>query len=214
MSSSLRVGVARSPASDVHLGSAVSCLAFCPRSLVKEMTNQYGILFKQEQAHDDAIWSVAWGTNKKENSETVVTGSLDDLVKVWKWRDERLDLQWSLEGHQLGVVSVDISHTLPIAASSSLDAHIRLWDLENGKQIKSIDAGPEILCLPYSELLRSLPYGSLECKAQGPYRSVSYSPLLNLVKGCDSWYVMCMKLLRNIDFVLSTAEQHNLVQQP
>uniref|UniRef100_A0A8C0DCQ5 Superkiller complex protein 8 n=1 Tax=Balaenoptera musculus TaxID=9771 RepID=A0A8C0DCQ5_BALMU len=93
-------------------------------------------------AHDDAIWSVAWGTNKKESSETVVTGSLDDLVKVWKWRDEKLDLQWSLEGHQLGVVSVDISHTLPIAASSSLDAHIRLWDLENGKQIKSIDAGP------------------------------------------------------------------------
>ncbi|TKC37645.1 hypothetical protein EI555_008009 [Monodon monoceros] len=113
-----------------------------PSSLVKEMTNQYSILFKQEQAHDDAIWSVAWGTNKKENSETVVTGSLDDLVKVWKWRDEKLDLQWSLEGHQLGVVSVDISHTLPIAASSSLDAHIRLWDLENGKQIKSIDAGP------------------------------------------------------------------------
>lgn len=57
-------------------------------------------------------------------------------------RDERLELQWSLEGHQLGVVSVDISHTLPIAASSSLDAHIRLWDLENGKQMKSIDAGP------------------------------------------------------------------------
>lgn len=57
-------------------------------------------------------------------------------------RDERLELQWSLEGHQLGVVSVDISHILPIAASSSLDAHIRLWDLENGKQIKSIDAGP------------------------------------------------------------------------
>lgn len=56
--------------------------------------------------------------------------------------DERLDLQWSLEGHQLGVVSVDISHSLPIAASSSLDAHIRLWDLENGKQVKSIDAGP------------------------------------------------------------------------
>lgn len=106
------------------------------------MTNQYSILFKQEQAHDDAIWSVAWGTNKKENSETVVTGSLDDLVKVWKWCDERLDLQWSLEGHQLGVVSVDISHSLPIAASSSLDAHIRLWDLDNGKQIKSIDAGP------------------------------------------------------------------------
>ncbi|XP_023789977.1 WD repeat-containing protein 61 isoform X1 [Cyanistes caeruleus] len=106
------------------------------------MTTQYGILFKQEQAHDDAIWSVAWGKNKNDGSETVISGSLDDLVKVWKWNDEKLDLQWTLEGHQLGVVSVDISHTGAIAASSSLDAHIRLWDLETGKQIKSIDAGP------------------------------------------------------------------------
>ena len=125
----------------VQPGSEVSCMAFNPSSLVKEMTNQYSVLFRQEHTHDDAIWSVAWGSNKKD-SETVVIGSLDDQVKVWKWRDEKLDLQWSLEGHQLGVVSVDISHTLPIAASSSLDAHIRLWDLENGKQIKSIDAGP------------------------------------------------------------------------
>lgn len=56
--------------------------------------------------------------------------------------DEKLELQWTLEGHQLGVVSVDISHNGAIAASSSLDAHIRLWDLETGKQIKSLDAGP------------------------------------------------------------------------
>lgn len=56
--------------------------------------------------------------------------------------DEKLELQWTLEGHQLGVVSVDISHNGAIAASSSLDAHIRLWDLDSGKQIKSMDAGP------------------------------------------------------------------------
>lgn len=37
---------------------------------------------------------------------------------------------------------MDISHNGSIAASSSLDAHIRLWDLESGKQIKSMDAGP------------------------------------------------------------------------
>lgn len=84
---------------------------------------------------------MAWGTNKKENSKTVVIGSLGDLVKVWKWRDERLDLQWSLEGPQLSMVPMDISHMLSISASSSLDAHICLWDLEYGKQIKSIDAG-------------------------------------------------------------------------
>lgn len=56
--------------------------------------------------------------------------------------DEKLELQWTLEGHQLGVVSVDISHNGAIAASSSLDAHIRVWDLDSGKQIKSMDAGP------------------------------------------------------------------------
>ena len=31
---------------------------------------------------------------------------------------------------------------LTVAASSSMDSHIRLWDLDNGKQIKSIDSGP------------------------------------------------------------------------
>ncbi|KAM8977522.1 superkiller complex protein 8 [Pelodytes ibericus] len=103
---------------------------------------QYSILFKQEQAHDDAIWSVGWGKNVNDGSEMVISGSLDDLVKVWKWADERLELQWTLEGHQLGVVSVDVSPSGNILASSSLDAHIRLWDLESGKQIRSIDAGP------------------------------------------------------------------------
>lgn len=43
---------------------------------------------------------------------------------------------------------MDISHNGAIAASSSLDAHIRLWDLESGKQIKSMDAGPGKTGLP------------------------------------------------------------------
>lgn len=64
------------------------------------------------------------------------------LVLMAHRSDEKLELQWTLEGHQLGVVSVDISQNGAIAASSSLDAHIRLWDLETGKQIKSMDAGP------------------------------------------------------------------------
>ncbi|KAM5329836.1 LOW QUALITY PROTEIN: WD repeat-containing protein SL1-17-like [Glossophaga mutica] len=97
------------------------------------MANQYSIVFKQEQAHDDVIWSVALKTNKKENFETVVTGSLDNLVKVYNdvMRSWICSEAWR-----------DISHNLPIAASSSLDAHIHLWNLENGKQIKSIVAAP------------------------------------------------------------------------
>uniref|UniRef100_H3AS02 Superkiller complex protein 8 n=1 Tax=Latimeria chalumnae TaxID=7897 RepID=H3AS02_LATCH len=97
------------------------------------MSTQYNILFKQEQAHDEAIWTVAWGMSDNGFRTIFLTGSLDDLVKVWKWANKKLELQWALEGHQLEVVSVDISHIGTIAASSSLDA---------GKQIKLLDAGP------------------------------------------------------------------------
>ena len=62
-------------------------------------------------------------------------------MKIWKWCDKKLDLQWNLESHQPRVSSVDFSHTLTIAATHSPDAHI-LWQLEKSKQIKSIDAGP------------------------------------------------------------------------
>ena len=33
-------------------------------------------------------------------------------------------------------------HALAVAASSSLDSSIRIWDMETGKQRKTIDAGP------------------------------------------------------------------------
>lgn len=36
-------------------------------------------------AHEDAIWTAAWGKSEKDGSETIITGSLDDTVKVWKW---------------------------------------------------------------------------------------------------------------------------------
>lgn len=40
----------------------------------------------------------------------IVTGGVDDLVKVWELQDDRLVLKHNLEGHSLGVVSVAISN--------------------------------------------------------------------------------------------------------
>lgn len=40
------------------------------------------------------------------------------------------------------MVSVDIDSSGTIAASNSLDSHIRLWNLETGEGLQSIDAGP------------------------------------------------------------------------
>lgn len=79
----------------------------------------------------------------------VFVSELTPLGLMARRTDEKLELQWTLEGHQLGVVSVDISPNGAIAASSSLDAHIRLWDLETGKQIKSMDAGPGELLISF-----------------------------------------------------------------
>lgn len=44
-----------------------------------------------------------------EESDYVVTGGIDDAVKVWAWRNDQLELRHRLEGHALGVVSVDTS---------------------------------------------------------------------------------------------------------
>lgn len=34
-----------------------------------------------DEAHADGIWSVAWS----DVDNTIVTGSVDDLVKTWSW---------------------------------------------------------------------------------------------------------------------------------
>lgn len=40
----------------------------------------------------------------------IVTGGVDDLVKVWELKEDRLVLKHKLEGHSLGVVSVAVSN--------------------------------------------------------------------------------------------------------
>ena len=42
-------------------------------------------------------------------SDYVVTGGIDDLVKIWQVRDDKFELRHKLVGHSLGVVSLDVS---------------------------------------------------------------------------------------------------------
>ena len=42
-------------------------------------------------------------------ADYVLTGSLDDTVKVWEWTEGQLAHRHTLEGHALGVMSVDIA---------------------------------------------------------------------------------------------------------
>ena len=96
---------------------------------------QYSLFSKKESGHEDAIWSCAWGQKKGSNKEKigqndedqndedqnetgpnfdhpeqiVVTGGVDDLVKIWAYDDGALSLRHKLADHSLGVVSVALS---------------------------------------------------------------------------------------------------------
>jgi len=99
-----------------------------------------------EGAHDEVIWAADWYYNPENPSEPgkMVTGGLDDLVKVWSIDEngQDLKLEKSLIGHSLGVVSTVIDPSGKMFASSSLDSNISIWDLETFEKKKSIDSGP------------------------------------------------------------------------
>ena len=131
------------------------------------MVSQYSVFAKKELAHDESIWSCSWrsydpsqeppatndanpeenGGENKENEETpsnkdprefLVTGGLDDVVRIWTQDDGELKLKHKLTDHSLGVVSVDISKDVTKAVSSALDSTIHLWDLSTGTRIRKI----------------------------------------------------------------------------
>ncbi|CAD6995027.1 unnamed protein product [Ceratitis capitata] len=130
----------------------------------------FSLLHKEEAAHDDGIWSCSWGrlqpegvhtdngeegkdpdasndslfgTKKPEPVDFIVTGGLDDLVKVWDIReDDQLKLRHTLKGHSLGVVSVAVSPDGKTIASSSLDSSLCFWDSKSGQQKNLLSFGP------------------------------------------------------------------------
>ena len=92
----------------------------------------YSLYSKKENAHEDSIWTCAWGRrperteeveNDTENPEEssnketrvipatdiLVTGGVDDMVKIWQYEDGEIKLRHKLGEHSLGVVSVALS---------------------------------------------------------------------------------------------------------
>ena len=46
------------------------------------MSNNFQLLHKQDDAHDDAIWCVTWCTTSEDGADYILTGGADGFVKV------------------------------------------------------------------------------------------------------------------------------------
>ena len=131
---------------------------------------------KVDDAHEDAVWCCAWAPQSKEgggdssgNSE-LVTGSVDETVKVWgidrsgggassaaaategggaaaeggdpSSSASTVEPLRSLPGHTLGAVSVAVDPSGTFAASSSLDSFVRVWHLGDSVTKAVIETPP------------------------------------------------------------------------
>nr|XP_026493337.1 WD repeat-containing protein 61-like isoform X1 [Vanessa tameamea]XP_026493338.1 WD repeat-containing protein 61-like isoform X1 [Vanessa tameamea] len=104
----------------------------------------YSLLNKKENAHDDPIYccfvtSIRTKDDTNNSAEEyLVTGGLDSLVKVWIYKNNRIDILHTLEGHCMAVVSVAVSPDGHIIASASLDSTLMIWELTSGNKINEI----------------------------------------------------------------------------
>ena len=80
----------------------------------------------------------------QESTNFIVTGGLDDMVKIWDLKDNntKLELRQQLVGHSLGVVSVAISSDGNTIASSSLDSGLSFWKASTGQLLRQENLGP------------------------------------------------------------------------
>ncbi|PSC74984.1 WD repeat-containing 61 [Micractinium conductrix] len=84
------------------------------------------LLSRTEAAHDDSVWGCAWSP---AGVSTLVTGSVDESVKLWSEAGDSLEQKHHLVGLSLGVVGVDVDGTGQYGAASSLDSYVTVWSM-------------------------------------------------------------------------------------
>lgn len=100
---------------------------------------------KTEDAHTDNIWAACWCA-VPGHAEQLVTGSVDETVKLWTEEGGQLTNTRTLPDQTLGVVSTAAHAGGEWCASSALDSCIRVWSTqETQTPCKTIEAPPSEL---------------------------------------------------------------------
>ncbi|WNZ27620.1 hypothetical protein HJG54_32715 [Leptolyngbya sp. NK1-12] len=93
-----------------------------------------GKCFRQWQAHNSQIWSIAFSTDGR----WLVSGGDDRIVRLW---DVNTGKPVSVfEGHQNVIHTVVFNADNTLIASSSADETIKIWDVQTGECLKTLRA--------------------------------------------------------------------------
>lgn len=94
-----------------------------------------------ENAHDESIWAAAWIPATNERPALLLTGSLDETLRLWR-PDELVRVGAPFKGHSLGVVAVAAHPSGAVAASSSMDSFIRVFEVDSNASIATLESPP------------------------------------------------------------------------
>jgi len=101
----------------------------------------------EEQGHSEWISCVRFSPPNTQNP-IIISGGWDKLVKVWSLTNCKL--RTNLVGHTGYVNTVTVSPDGSLCASGGKDGTARLWDLNEGKHLYSLDSGDIIHSLVFS----------------------------------------------------------------
>jgi len=100
----------------------------------------------EEQGHTEWASTVRFSPNT--SNPMIISGGWDKLVKVWNLGNCKL--RTNLPGHSGYINTVTVSPDGSLCASGGKDGTVRLWDLNEGKHLYSLEGGDIINSLTFS----------------------------------------------------------------
>lgn len=101
-----------------------------------------------EGGHTEWVSCVRFSPNPTSANPIIVSGGWDKLVKIWNLTNCKL--RANLVGHSGYVNTVTVSPDGSLCASGGKDGTARLWDLNEGKHLYSLDSNDIIHALTFS----------------------------------------------------------------